>query len=294
MDIRECFETEAFNELINFSYEEVRAAFNWNKYFVSYEQGEQFANETFQVKNWYVEELNKIEAYAQGEYAQNVNAGIEMAMHDEPQHKIKNVETQVKRKLIGLIAKYFNKEIFQANKQYIYGQEIFKAEAVETPHEFLVALNVNKNRIYSLLSIIGFYQRHRGYFLSRADFLSICYEYSNQVYFVNKNLGMEYRFVNIFISDSRIKPSRSGRSDDPDTPIPKSYQSNKFIDIDKISLLMLIQPYLKHNTQELHKIIEIMMRNFKKYRGPLAWEKTQSEVNAFIAECEAKGIMKVV
>jgi hypothetical protein len=55
---------------------------------------------------------------------------------------------------------------------------------------------------------------------------------------------------------------------------------------------MLIQPYLKNNTQEICKIIEIMMKNFRKYRGMVAWEKTMEEVRSFIADCEAKGIMK--
>jgi hypothetical protein len=112
---------------------------------------------------------------------------------------------------------------------------------------------------------------------------------------VNKSLGMEYRFVNIFIGSCRIKPSRVKKVEDTDEEIDvevEKYQSDKFIDIDKISLLMLIQPYLKNNTQEIVKIIEIMMKNFRKYRGMDAWEITMAEVRTFISECEAKGIMK--
>jgi hypothetical protein len=41
-----------------------------------------------------------------------------------------------------------------------------------------------------------------------------------------------------------------------------------------------------------NKIIEIMTKNFKKYRGDLAWEVTKIEVAEFISECESKGIMK--
>lgn len=297
MNILECFETEAFNELINFSFEEVRAVFNLNMYFVSPEQGDKFISEATQVKQWYTEELNKIEEYVQGEYTDNVNSRIEIPEYEEPQYKVKGIEVQTKRKLIGLITRYFNKDVFQLNKQQIYKEEIFKEETVETPHEMLVSLNVNKNRIYSLLSIIGYYQRRYGYFLSRFDFLKICYDYSNQVYFINKNLGMKYRFVNIFISSSRIKPVRKEKSDnnmytDITNLNLEQFQSNKFIDIDKISLLMLIQPYLKHNTQEINKIIQIMMNNFNKYNGKNSWERTMDEVNEFIAECTAKGIMK--
>ena len=110
-------------------------------------------------------------------------------------------------------------------------------------------------------------------------------------------MARKYRFVNIFISSSRIKPARKEKSDnnmytDITTLNLEQFQSNKFIDIDKISLLMLIQPYLKHNTQEINKIIQIMMNNFNKYNGKNSWERTMDEVNEFIAECAAKGIMK--
>ena len=228
---------------------------------------------------------------------QKVNSGVDLFESDSPAYKIQTIEVQTKRKLIGLIRKYFNKELFQFNKPYIREFDVFKEEAVETPHEMLVALNVNKNRIYSLLSILGFYQRHCGYFLSRFDFLKLCYDYSNQVYQMNKSLGMEYRFVNIFIGSCRIKPSRVKKVEDTDEEIDievEKYQSDKFIDIDKISLTMLIYPYLKNNTKEIHKIIEIMSRNFKKYKkdSSLGWSKTMEEVNTFIHECESKGIMK--
>ena len=50
---------------------------------------------------------------------------------------------------------------------------------------------------------------------------------------------MKYRFVNIFISSSRIKPARKEKSDnnmytDIITLNLEQFQSNKFIDIDKI------------------------------------------------------------
>ena len=100
---------------------------------------------------------------------------------------------------------------------------------------------------------------------------------------------MEFRVVDIFFADRRLKPSKNNKEKD----VSESYQSNKFIDIDKFSLIMLIQPYLKHNTQELCKIIEIMMKNFRgRYNGVEAWTKTQEEVREFISECESRGIMK--
>ena len=97
---------------------------------------------------------------------------------------------------------------------------------------------------------------------------------------------MKYRFVNIFISNERIKSANKNEE------VDESYQSNKFIDVDKLSLIALLQPYLKHNTHEINKIIEIMMNNLRGYRGGIAWDRTLEEVNKFIAECESKGIMK--
>ena len=45
--------------------------------------------------------------------------------------------------------------------------------------------------------------------------------------------------------------------------------------------------------EKINKIIEIMMKNLRGgYGGSDAWESTQEEVKQFIAECEAKGIMK--
>lgn len=292
--IWECFETEAFNELINYSFNEVRNVFNHWAYYVSYADSKELFNETSQAKKWYLDELAKLEKYAQTDYTELVNSGIEVPEYDEPSYLVKAVEIQTKKKLIGLIKKYYNKEVFQTHKYELYGLDTFKEEPVETPHELLVALNLHKDRIYSLLSILGYYQRCRGYFISQTDFYKICYDYSHQVYCINKSLGMKYRFVNIFISSSRIKPSKGNRSAyDVDEENWEQYQSNKFIDIDKISLLMLIQPYLKHNTQEIKSIIEIMSKNLNKRFGRgLSWEKTLDEVNTFIAECETRGIMK--
>ena len=42
----------------------------------------------------------------------------------------------------------------------------------------------------------------------------------------------------------------------------------------------------------INKIIEIMMKNPRGKHGGIAWESAIDEVNQFIVECEAKGIMK--
>ena len=286
MKLLECLENEAFNELINFSFGEVRNLLNQFIYYVSLAKEEAFISEASVVKAKYEEELERIEKYTREEYADLVSAGVDIPEYDEPSFMVKDIELQTKSQLVGLIRKYFDKNIFELNRSELYGQTIFKEETIEKPHELWVSLNVHKDHIYSILSILGYYQRHKNYFLSRSDFYQICYEYSKQVHYINRNLGMKYRFVNIFISSQRIKSSY--QSDEVD----ESFQSSQFIDVDKLSLIGLLQPYLKHNTHEINKIIEIMMKNLRGRRGGIAWESALEEVNKFIAECETKGIMK--
>lgn len=287
MKFSDCFVMEAFNELINFSFEEVRAAFNQFEYYVSLGKEEAFVSESIQVKNWYSEELKKIEKYTQEEYTDLVNSGEDIPEFDEPSFMIRDLEIQAQSKLIEIIRKYFDRDVFEKNKTSFFKHEVFQEQSVETPHELWISLNVHKDHIYSILSILGYYQRHKGYFLSQSDFYKICYGYSSQVHYINRNLGMKYRFVNIFISSQRIKTSSKG-----DKEVDESYQSSKFIDVDKLSLIGFLQPYLKHNTNEIKQIIDIMMRNLRGRHGGLAWDSALEEVNNFISECESKGIMK--
>lgn len=287
MKLSDCFVMEAFNELINFPFEDVRAAFNQFEYYVAIGKEESFIKEVVQVKNWHSEELKKIEKYTQEEYTDLVNSGEDIPEFDEPSFMIRDLEIQAQSKLIEIIRKYFDRDVFEKNKTSFFKHEVFQEQSVETPHELWVSLNVHKDHIYSILSILGYYQRHRGYFLSQSDFYKICYEYSSQVHYINRNLGMKYRFVNIFISSQRIKSSSKS-----DGEVDESYQSSKFIDVDKLSLIGLLQPYLKHNTNEIKQIIDIMMRNLRGRHGGLAWDSALEEVNNFIFECESKGIMK--
>ena len=273
MKLLECLENEAFNELINFSFGEVRNLLNQFIYYVPFEKEENFIYEASAVKAKYEEESERIEKYSKEEYTALVNSGVDVPEYDKPSFMIKEVELETKSQLIELIRKYFDRGEFEQNRSALYGQGIFKEESIETPHELWVSLNVHKKHTYSLLSMLGYYQRHYRYFLSSSDYFKICEDYSRQVYRMNKKLGLEFNFINIFLSDKRL--------------------DEKYIDIDKLSLIGLLQPYLKHNTHEINKIIEIMMKNLRGgYGGPEAWDSAKKEVNRFIAECEVKGIMK--
>jgi hypothetical protein len=204
MKLLECLENEAFNELINFSFEEVRTLFNWYAYYVPASKAEPFVREASAAKNKYEEELARIEKYSKTEYTDLVNSGVDIPEYDEPSFMIKEVELQIKSQLIGLIKKYYDRDLFEQNRSALYEQETFKEESIETPHELWVSLNVHKNHAYSLLSMLGYYQRHYGYFLSSSDYFKICEDYSRQVYRINKKLGLEFDFINIFLSDKRL------------------------------------------------------------------------------------------
>ena len=173
MKLSDCFVMGAFNELINFPFEDVRAAFNQFEYYVAMGKEESFIKEVVQVKNWYSEELKKIEKYTQEEYTDLVNSGEGIPEYDEPSFMIKEVEIQIKSQLIEVISKYFDRDVFEKNKILFFKHEVFKEQSVETPHELWVSLNVHKDHIYSILSILGYYQRHKGYFLSQSDFYKI-------------------------------------------------------------------------------------------------------------------------
>ena len=111
--------------------------------------------------------------------------------------------------------------------------------------------------------------------------MEINYKYTKEVYEINKNLGMAFMPRDIFVAKGRLKPPKPTYKKDENgnkvkiqDPYLEIYQSNKFIDIDKISLLELVRPHLQNNTQEINKIIHIMIKNFKSnLSGKEAWDK---------------------
>lgn len=76
MKLLECLENEAFNELINFSFEEVRTLFNWYAYYVPTSKAEPFVSEATSAKIKYEEELLSIERYTNEEYTDLINSGV--------------------------------------------------------------------------------------------------------------------------------------------------------------------------------------------------------------------------
>ena len=103
MKLLECLENEAFNELINFSFEEVRVVFNQFIYYVPLNKEEAFISEASVVKSKYTEELAAIKKYTNEECTDLINSGIDIPEYDEPSFMVKEVELETKSKLIGLI-----------------------------------------------------------------------------------------------------------------------------------------------------------------------------------------------
>ena len=60
MKLLECLENEAFNELINFSFEEVKTLFNWYAYYVPTSKAEPFVSEASAVKIKYEEDIETL------------------------------------------------------------------------------------------------------------------------------------------------------------------------------------------------------------------------------------------
>ena len=92
MKLSDCFVMEAFNELINFPFEDVRAAFNQFDCYVAIGKEESFVKEVVHIKNWYSEELEKIEKYTQGEYTDLVNSGEDIPEYDDINYSHKTIK----------------------------------------------------------------------------------------------------------------------------------------------------------------------------------------------------------
>ena len=126
MKLLECLENEAFNELINFSFEEVRALFNQFIYYVPFVKEEAFISEASAVKVKYEEELMRIEKYTKEEYTELVNLGVEIPEFDELAFMAQDLEIQIQSQLIGLIRKYFDKDEFAQHRSELYGRGYLK------------------------------------------------------------------------------------------------------------------------------------------------------------------------
>lgn len=271
MDIIEILDSQEFYELVNYDFYEVREVFNLNKYYVSDKDENEFVVEATQIKTDYTEELKRIDDYKKGEYCKLVETR-RPGFEEEPAYLEEVLRAKTRDLLIGLIEKYFDEATYQIHRHELINDVNAKKDN-EKPVELGLNLLIEKRFIHAFLSTIGYWQRHRSYFLSNRAFWEICNKYSKEVLKINPGLKDEgSEFFNIFLRDCRI-------------------DSDKYIDIDQISYIKLITPYLQTNTEQLIEIVKIITECFRQRGEGNRWINAMQEVDVYIATCEKEGLM---
>lgn len=272
MDIIEVLDTQVFYELVNFDFDEVREVFNLYDFYVSDQDGNKFIAEATQIKADYLEELKGIDAYKTGEYCKIVETR-RPGFEEEPAYMEEVLRSKTRDLLIGLIEKYFDEPTYQRYRHLLV-KGISAKKDTESPVELGLNLLIEKRFIHAFLSTIGYWQRHKSYFLSNRGFWEICKKYSSEVLRINPELkDKDVEFFNIFLGNCRI-------------------DSDKYIDIDEISYIRLITPYLQTNTAQLAEIVKIITKCFRQYGAVDRWLNAQEEIDNYIAKCESEGLMK--
>ena len=88
----------------------------------------------------------------------------EVSFDEEPAYMVGMAELKSKHKIIKLIEEYFDYETFNKNKNHIPTSIVD-----ESKHENLGQLDtylskLGKTKLYGFLSIVGYWQRRKGYF----------------------------------------------------------------------------------------------------------------------------------
>jgi len=271
MGILDVLDNQEFYELVNFDFEEVREVFNLNDYYVSDEDGDKFIAEAMKVKAEYLEEREKIDDYKKGEYCK-IAESRRPRFEEEPAYREHDLESRIRDLLIGLIEEYFDEATYQKYRPLLV-KGLSAKKNNENSVELELSLLIEKRFIYAFLSTIGYWQRHNNYFLSNKAFYEICSKYTSEVLRINRELKDKGAvFFNIFLGDCRI-------------------DSDKYIDIDAISYIKLITPYLKTNTEQLAEIVKIISASFRRYGESNRWQSAMEEVDNYIAKCENEGLM---
>lgn len=272
MDIWFIIENQMFSELSNYSFEEVRYVFNSAGFYVPEDKQSELISKAQVVKDDYLKKLNEIETYEKTVYC-NVVDKQKVPFEKDPTFMMGTLETEIKDNLINLIEEYFDEKTFQRNKDLINKED--KKVVEEDTYSLSNYLQTIRKHIYGFLSIVGYYQRHYNYFISKSDMNKINKQYSAAVYTINKGLGIKEDYYNIFISYDRI-------------------DGKKYIDADNTSIISLAIKYLKVNTNELIEIVKIIRKEFSSSFGNGAWEVILEEVGKYIKECKKNRLMKEV
>lgn len=268
MNIWKYLENNNLAGLAIISLEDILNAFKYYKYFVANHNFKDFDDKRKIFDDKYNEGLNIKVSKAIENYEEAIRNND---IPDEDPEIVKaKVNSEYRSNLISLIREYFDLEVFHRNKLYLPGFKLDKESNQADTRELAIALVPIRRNLYTFLSVVGYYQRTKHYFLSAQDWKNICYLYSKEVAFINQNLGYKFELLNPFIKDKRL--------------------DKKYIDVDKISLESLILTCLKTNIKQLVQIAKIIRECFDKASGD-TWKEIQVQTDEYIKKCEIKNLM---
>lgn len=270
MTIIDILDNQNFSELVNFDFEEVRAVFNLNDYYVADQSADAFIAEATQVKAEYSERLQKIDEYKKGKYCE-IAESRRPDFDEEPAYMEHCLRAETRDRLKDLIEKYFDEDTYKEYRAMLV-KGIAAEQRTENPVGLKLELLTENRFIYAFLSSIGYWQR-AGYFLSDEAFYEICNKYTSEVLKMNPQLRLEgVKFINIFLHKCRI-------------------DSDKYLDIDAISYIKLIEPYLQTNTEQLAEIVKIVTNSFRQQGVKQRWQLAMSKVEKYMKKCVEEGVM---
>ena len=264
-----------FSELYKLTFQEVVEVINRNLYFVVDEEAsKRLISKAQPIKDEYLAERKKIEEYQANVYNPSVDRGIYLPA--DPCFMYGKLETETKDKLIEVVIEFFDVATFKK-----YKDDTFDVAPPEGPSQDInglaKVLMTMRKWTYQFITMVDWWHRHEGYFLSWPDMYGVCCRYSKEVVVINRKAGLGFQFINLF---------------QPWTRLDKL--SEDYIDIDDISLQSLVLPCFKENVDQLIVIAETIKKAFRGSHGKRAWDEAIKSVSKYIKECEAKGIMKKV
>ena len=273
MNIQDYLEYNNFAGLAIFSLEDLLEAADEYQNFIYSENYQEYLNKKEEYKKQYELDLkDKVERVREA-----YNKAIEnnQIPDDDPDIVMAKVRSVYRNNIINLIRKYFAYNVFATGKLEIKNYNPHLNQQSKDSNDLAVALVPIRRQLYTFLSIVGYYQYKKSYFLSKDDWRAMNYIYGKEVAFVNQPLGYQYNSkISLFLKENRINTGKK----------------KTFIDIDPISLESLIVKYLKTNITQLIEIAHIIRSKFNKASANV-WEDIKKEVDEYIKLCEAQRLM---
>ena len=273
MNIWDYLENGNFAGLAIFSLEDLLAASDEFENFAYPSNYQEIRTLKEEFKNKYEKDLDTKVKKAQDDYDKAVANGE--IPNEDPTIVAQKVRSEYRNKLIWLLKNYFVQNEFVAGRLSIKDYKENNSIEKKDSSDLAVALVPIRRQLYTFLSVIGYYQYHKKYFLSQKDWSEMNYLYGKEVAFVNQPLGYAYdKNISLFLKERRLNKNKK----------------KEFIDIDPISLETLIVEHLKSNINEAIEIAHIIRNNFEHATGD-TWKQIQEDVNEYIKQQENLRLM---